>query len=209
MKLTIQDACKSYEGHPVLEQLCLELPEKGTVCLFGPSGCGKTTLFNCIAGLEKLDSGAILGMEGRRVAYMFQEDRLLPWINARENVEVVLRHSDEKQAQKWLEAVGLGEDGDKRPSELSGGMRQRVALARALAFGGDVILLDEPFRALDPKTRLRMETLVQEHSREALKLLVTHDREEAQFLADQILYLEGPPLRIVRREIPSDRRNDA
>lgn len=209
MKLTIQDACKSYEGHPVLEQLCLELPEKGTVCLFGPSGCGKTTLFNCIAGLEKLDSGAILGMEGRRVAYMFQEDRLLPWINARENVEVVLHHSDEKQAQKWLEAVGLGEDGDKRPSELSGGMRQRVALARALAFGGDVILLDEPFRALDPKTRLRMETLVQEHSREALKLLVTHDREEAQFLADQILYLEGPPLRIVRREIPSDRRNGA
>ena len=209
MKLTIQDACKSYEGHPVLEQLCLELPEKGTVCLFGPSGCGKTTLFNCIAGLEKLDSGAILGMEGRRVAYMFQEDRLLPWINAREYVEVVLRHSDEKQAQKWLEAVGLGEDGDKCPSELSGGMRQRVALARALAFGGDVILLDEPFRALDPKTRLRMETLVQEHSREALKLLVTHDREEAQFLADQILYLEGPPLRIVRREIPSDRRNGA
>lgn len=209
MKLTIQDACKSYEGHPVLEQLCLELPEKGTVCLFGPSGCGKTTLFNCIAGLEKLDSGAILGMEGRRVAYMFQEDRLLPWINARENVEVVLRHSDEKQAQKWLEAVGLGEDGDKRPSELSGGMRQCVALARALAFGGDVILLDEPFRALDPKTRLRMETLVQEHSREALKLLVTHDREEAQFLADQILYLEGPPLRVVRREIPSDRRNGA
>ena len=209
MKLTIQDACKSYEGHPVLEQLCLELPEKGTVCLFGPSGCGKTTLFNCIAGLEKLDSGAILGMEGRRVAYMFQEDRLLPWINARENVEVVLRHSDEKQAQKWLEAVGLGEDGDKRPSELSGGMRQRVALARALAFGGDVILLDEPFRALDPKTRLRMETLVQEHSRGALKLLVTHDREEAQFLADQILYLEGPPLRVVRREIPSDRRNGA
>lgn len=209
MKLTIQDACKSYEGRPVLEQLCLELPEKGTVCLFGPSGCGKTTLFNCIAGLEKLDSGAILGMEGRRVAYMFQEDRLLPWINARENVEVVLRHADEKQAQKWLEAVGLGEDGDKRPSELSGGMRQRVALARALAFGGDVILLDEPFRALDPKTRLRMETLVQEHSREALKLLVTHDREEAQFLADQILYLEGPPLRIVRREIPPDRRNGA
>ena len=209
MKLTIQDACKSYEGHPVLEQLCLELPEKGTVCLFGPSGCGKTTLFNCIAGLEKLDSGAILGMEGRRVAYMFQEDRLLPWINARENVEVVLRHADEKQAQKWLEAVGLGEDGDKRPSELSGGMRQRVALARALAFGGDVILLDEPFRALDPKTRLCMETLVQEHSREALKLLVTHDREEAQFLADQILYLEGPPLRVVRRENPSDRRDGA
>ena len=126
MKLTIQDACKSYEGRPVLEQLCLALPGKGTVCLFGPSGCGKTTLFNCIAGLEKLDSGAILGMEGRRVAYMFQEDRLLPWINARENVEVVLRHADEKQAQKWLEAVGLGENGDKRPSELSGGMIKRV-----------------------------------------------------------------------------------
>ena len=205
LKLTLS-AFGSYGGTEVVD---VEAIGSGIFLITGDTGAGKTTLFNCIAGLEKLDSGAILGMEGRRVAYMFQEDRLLPWINARENVEVVLRHSDEKQAQKWLEAVGLGEDGDKCPSELSGGMRQRVALARALAFGGDVILLDEPFRALDPKTRLRMETLVQEHSREALKLLVTHDREEAQFLADQILYLEGPPLRIVRREIPSDRRNGA
>ena len=209
MKFVIEHLSKHFEAKRVLQDIDFTFESGKIYGLLGRNGAGKTTLFNCIAGLEKLDSGAILGMEGRRVAYMFQEDRLLPWINARENVEVVLRHADEKQAQKWLEAVGLGEDGDKRPSELSGGMRQRVALARALAFGGDVILLDEPFRALDPKTRLRMETLVQEHSREALKLLVTHDREEAQFLADQILYLEGPPLRIVRREIPSDRRNGA
>ena len=209
MKFVIEHLSKHFEAKRVLQDIDFTFESGKIYGLLGRNGAGKTTLFNCIAGLEKLDSGAILGMEGRRVAYMFQEDRLLPWINARENVEVVLRHADEKQAQKWLEAVGLGEDGDKRPSELSGGMRQRVALARALAFGGDVILLDEPFRALDPKTRLRMEALVQEHSREALKLLVTHDREEAQFLADQILYLEGPPLRIVRREFPSDRRNDA
>lgn len=130
MKLTIQDACKSYEGHPVLEQLCLELPEKGTVCLFGPSGCGKTTLFNCIAGLEKLDSGAILGMEGRRVAYMFQEDRLLPWINARENVEVVCAI----RGKTGPKMVGGGRPGGGRRQVPVGveraGMRQRVALAR-------------------------------------------------------------------------------
>ena len=188
MKLTIQDACKSYEGHPVLEQLCLELPEKGTVCLFGPSGCGKTTLFNCIAGLEKLDSGAILGMEGRRVAYMFQEDRLLPWINARENVEVVLRHSDEKQAQKWLEAVGLGEDGDKCPSELSGGMRQRVMIAMALACRPKLLIADEPTTALDVTIQAQILKLMNELKEQtgASILFITHDLGVIHEMADEV-----------------------
>lgn len=98
---------------------------------------------------------------------------------------------------------------EKRPAELSGGMRQRVALARALAFGGEIFLLDEPFRALDHKTRLRMQTLLQKHTQEALKILVTHDLEEARSLADQILYLEGPPLRVVHSEIQGAQRKNA
>ena len=147
MNVTIQNACKAYEGRAILDQFDLEFPQKGTICLLGPSGCGKTTLLNCIAGLEMLDSGAVLGIEDRKIAYMFQEDRLLPWISARENVEVILNHPHIKTAERWLEAVGLKDDMEKRPAELSGGMRQRVALARALAFGGEIFLLDEPFRA--------------------------------------------------------------
>ncbi len=202
MKLTIQDACKAYEGRSVLEHFSLEFPQSGTVCLFGPSGCGKTTLLNCIAGLEKLDSGTIFGVQKHKIAYMFQEDRLLPWMNARENVEVVLNHPDSETAQKWLESVGLGEDAQKRPAELSGGMRQRVALARALAYNGELYLLDEPFRALDWETRLRMERLLDLHTGGVLKILVTHDLQEARFMADKIVYLEGPPLRIVQTEAP-------
>lgn len=209
MKLIIQDACKTYEGQAVLTHFSMTFPERGTVCLFGPSGCGKTTLLNCIAGLEKLDSGSIFGTEGCKLAYMFQEDRLLPWISARENVETVLRRPDAAVAQKWLEAVGLGGDAEKRPAELSGGMRQRVALARALAYGGELFLLDEPFRALDRETRLRMELLVRSHTQGALKLLVTHDLEEARCLADQVIYLGGPPLRILRVEVPAKEGRNA
>ena len=209
MNVTIQNACKAYEGRAILDQFDLEFPQKGTICLLGPSGCGKTTLLNCIAGLEMLDSGAVLGIEDRKIAYMFQEDRLLPWISARENVEVILNHPHIKTAERWLEAVGLKDDMEKRPAEVSGGMRQRVALARALAFGGEIFLLDEPFRALDHKTRLRMQTLLQKHTQEALKILVTHDLEEARSLADQILYLEGPPLRVVHSEIQGAQRKNA
>ena len=198
-KLKIHNLTKNYNGKTVLEQFSLQLPSTGTVCLFGPSGCGKTTLLNCIAGLEPFDSGEIEGTGNGKISYLFQENRLLPWISAKDNIAAVLRGKagqNAEQAEKWLGLVGLAEAGNKRPAELSGGMRRRVALARALAYGGDLYLMDEPFQGLDAERRDEMITLLQKETAGALKIIVTHDFEEAEMLADVIYILEGPPVRI-------------
>ncbi|WP_457945265.1 ABC transporter ATP-binding protein [Caproiciproducens sp. LBM24188] len=201
MEIEIKHACKRYGDTLVLEDFSLKLPQKGTACFFGPSGCGKTTLLNCIAGLVKLDSGEISGVKGRRFSYLFQEDRLLPWISAQDNVAAVLRggkKQTEAEAARWLRDVGLAGNEGKRPEELSGGMRQRVALARALAYGGEFFLLDEPFHALDEKTKSEVISLFQKKTPDTLRLFVTHDRHEAEQLADIIYVLQGPPLKIIK-----------
>ena len=200
MELEIKNACKKFDGQTVLKNFSLKFPPNGTVCLFGPSGCGKTTLLNCIAGLENLDSGEIIGTVSHKISYLFQEDRLLPWISANENVAAALRGSADHNAsvaREWLELVGLPGEGDKRPDELSGGMRQRVAIARALAFGGNLFLLDEPFHALDDNAKQNIIALIKEKTPSALKILVTHDAREAELLADVIYDLSGPPVKIV------------
>ncbi len=201
MELEIKNAEKSFQGKTVLDGFSLKFPPSGTVCLFGPSGCGKTTLLNCIAGLLKLDSGEILGTKRQRISYVFQEDRLLPWITAEENVAAVLRGGAAQNAaaaRKWLERVGLPGEADKRPAELSGGMRQRVSIARALAYGGGLYLLDEPFHALDETSKSDMIGLFQRETASALKILVTHDPKEAEVLADITYVLSGPPLKIIK-----------
>ncbi|MDF1495008.1 ABC transporter ATP-binding protein [Caproiciproducens sp. CPB-2] len=198
--MKIHNLTKNYNGKMVLDQFSLQLPSTGTVCLFGPSGCGKTTLLNCIAGLEPFDSGEIEGAGTGKISYLFQENRLLPWISAKDNITAVLRgkaRQNEEQAEKWLGLVGLEEAGNKRPAELSGGMRRRVALARALAYGGDLYLMDEPFQGLDAERRDEMIALLQKETAGTLKIIVTHDFEEAEKLADVIYILEGPPVRIV------------
>lgn len=198
MEIAIEDAQKAYDGKVVLDHFSLRLPQIGAVCLFGPSGCGKTTLLNILSGLEPLDGGCVALPKEARICRVFQEDRLLPWISARENIELVLPNGKHrrKTADAWLEAVGLEGEEERLPGELSGGMRQRVSLARALAFGGDVFLLDEPFHALDPETKTRLMRLIQQETKRSLLLLVTHDPKEAQQLADCILYADGPPLKI-------------
>ncbi len=197
--MKIHNLTKNYNGKTVLDQFSLQFPSTGTVCLFGPSGCGKTTLLNCIAGLEPFDSGEIEGAGNGKISYLFQENRLLPWISAKDNIATVLRGKpgqNAEQAEKWLGLVGLAEAGNKRPAELSGGMRRRVALARALAYGGDLYLMDEPFQGLDAERRDEMIALLQKETAGALKIIVTHDFEEAEMLADVIYILEGPPVRI-------------
>ncbi|HEX2986492.1 MAG TPA: ABC transporter ATP-binding protein [Caproiciproducens sp.] len=200
MELEIKNACKSFDGRAVLDDLSLRFPQNGVACLFGPSGCGKTTLLNCVAGLQRLDSGEIIGTKGRRISYLFQEDRLLPWISAKDNVAAVLRGrrtENEQTAAEWLRMVGLAGEEDKLPGELSGGMRQRVAIARALAYGGEFYLLDEPFHALDLQTKRGIIRLFQEKTPDALKLLVTHDPKEAELLADVTYVIGGPPIKII------------
>ncbi|MBE6585847.1 MAG: ATP-binding cassette domain-containing protein [Ruminococcaceae bacterium] len=153
--------------------------------IMGPSGCGKTSLFRLALGLIKPDSGRIL-CSAKRISAQFQEPRLLPWLTAAQNINLVL--SDNKktlpQALFYLSMVGLAQDAHKYPQELSGGMAQRVALARALAYEGDLLLLDEPFRGLDQALRDDMISLVKEQTKNSALLIITHDPEVAAQFGD-------------------------
>ena len=168
----------AYDGKPVLQSLTLALPESGTVALTGPSGTGKTTLLKLIAGLITPVSGHVKGLSGKRVSMVFQEDRLLPWRTALENVALFC--GDEALARETLVKLELLDALDKRPSALSGGMQRRVALARALCYGGDILLLDEPFKGLDDALNIRV--AIQVKGRFPLMVLATHDMAEAGLL---------------------------
>ncbi|MFU0833162.1 MAG: ABC transporter domain-containing protein [Oscillospiraceae bacterium] len=205
MKIEICGAVKSYGGLKVLDGLSLSLPTTGTVCFFGPSGCGKSTLLNCIAGLESLDFGQISGIKDKRISYLFQEDRLLPWNTAAQNIAVVLPGTNRTQrAVDWLNLVGLNGVENQYPGQLSGGMRRRVAIARALAYGGDVYLLDEPFQRLDEQNKNRIADFIEEKTKGKLKILVTHDWQVAKRLSDTIYILNGVPLKIMDKIIKKD-----
>ncbi|MHB1315700.1 MAG: ABC transporter ATP-binding protein [Christensenellales bacterium] len=194
MKIT--NLCKRYGEKIVLDHLTLELPDAGVVALLGPSGCGKTTLLRILAGLEKADSGTVSGLEVKKISMMFQEDRLLPWATARENVAFVDEESD---PLVYLEAVGLGEEGDVYPEQLSGGMQRRLALARTLHFSGDVYLLDEPFKGLDAAIKKMVMKAAAKRTKNKLVLFVTHDEQEAKMMADQVISFAGPPLTAISR----------
>lgn len=174
----------AYGDKPVLKQLSLRLDFPKHYALLGPSGRGKTTLLRLIAGLETPTSGEIRIDGNPRIAFCFQEDRLLPWFTVRKNIELALPHLPKKEAcvlaDQWLSRVGLDGEGNAYPSELSGGMKRRAALARALAFDAPVLLLDEPFRALDEETHARMLSLVRACAQDKLLLLVTHDERDAE-----------------------------
>jgi sulfonate transport system ATP-binding protein len=187
-----------------LDRVSLEVAQGEFVCLLGASGCGKSTLLNLIVGLYKVGAGSI-DVGGRRVTLMFQEPALFPWLTARENVEMGMRFRGVPEAERTAKAVDLLKlvhlDGfaERRPHELSGGMCQRVALARALAQEADVLLMDEPFGALDAMTR---DTLHDEleaiWSRTALTVLfVTHNVREAVRLGDRVVLLSSRPGRVV------------
>ena len=190
-------------GVPALDGITLDVQPGELVCLVGASGCGKSTLLNVIAGLDSPTAGetAVTG----RAALMFQEAALFPWLTAQANVELALRlrgvgrHDRAERAAALLESVHLGGFAGKRPHELSGGMRQRVALARAFAQDADVLLMDEPFGALDAMTRDllhdELERLYLE--RDLTVVFVTHNVREAARLADRIVVLSSRPGRIV------------
>ncbi len=176
------------------------------VCLLGASGCGKSTILNLLAGLDRPSAGTVEVTGGRRVALMFQDSALFPWLTARRNVELALRLSGvgdrrarRARALELLDAVHLADAADRRPHELSGGMRQRVALARALAQDASVLLMDEPFGALDAMTRdLLHDELEQVWSaRRPSIVFVTHNVREAVRLGDRVVLLASRPGRVV------------
>lgn len=226
--LTANDAIRPVRFHQVgkafghgkksvvaLEQVDLDVRAGEFVCLLGASGCGKTTLLNLVAGLDQPTSGRI-ELSSSRPAVVFQEAALMPWLTAAGNVELPLRLAGvpkgarREKAAELLELVRLGGLGDKRPHELSGGMRQRVALARALASTTDntgsgagkpsLLLMDEPFSALDAITRdvLQGELLRIWRATGTAILFVTHDVREAVRLGQRVVLLSSRPGRVVR-----------
>jgi NitT/TauT family transport system ATP-binding protein len=186
-----------------LDQVSLTAAPGEFTCLIGASGCGKSTLLSLAAGLEQPTAGQV--SVGGRVALMFQEAALFPWLTAAGNVELVLRARGvgraerKRRAAELLEVVHLGGFGGKRPHELSGGMRQRVALARALAQDADVLLMDEPFGALDAMTRDLLHDELDRvcAGRNLTVLFVTHNVREAVRLGDRVVLLSSRPGRVI------------
>jgi sulfonate transport system ATP-binding protein len=197
---------------PALDQVSLTAAPGEFSCLIGASGCGKSTLLNLVAGLDQPTSGEIA--VGGRVALMFQEPGLFPWLSAAGNVELALRARGVRKAERkqraaeLLETVHLGGFGKKQPHELSGGMRQRVALARALAQDADVLLMDEPFGALDAMTRDLLHDELDRvcEGRNLTVLFVTHNVREAVRLGDRVVLLSSRPGRVIAEyQVPIER----
>ncbi len=213
--LSIKNLNKTYhteEGDEVvaLSDINLDVADKEFVCFIGPSGCGKTTLLRITAGLEKPDSGTLtvnnepIKGPGPDRGMVFQEYSLFPWRTVLKNITFSLelkkipKSEREKIARDFLELVGLSKFADSYPHELSGGMKQRVAIARALVNDPDVLLMDEPFGAVDAQTRNRLqhELLNIWEKKKKTVLFITHSVDEAVFLADKVVVFTARPGRV-------------
>jgi NitT/TauT family transport system ATP-binding protein len=221
--LEVRGLHKVYQGLgrsvEALRDLTFSVEASELVCVVGPSGCGKTTLLRCIAGLLEPTAGEVL-LEGARVggpppgmAVVFQEygRSLFPWMSVRANVELPLRakrlqgQRRDELVSEALGAVGLGDVHGAYPWQLSGGMQQRVAIARAVAYEPHVLLMDEPFAAVDAQTRAELEDLVRTvwHRTEVTILFVTHDIDEAVYLGQRVLVLSSSPT-VVQEDLTVD-----
>jgi NitT/TauT family transport system ATP-binding protein len=208
MAIELKSISKSFGPLEVLKDISLGFDEGAITVILGPSGCGKTTLLNIVAGLCPFDSGERRGTEGLRFSYAFQESRLLPWLTAEENAAFALsglvksgemgRAEAEARVGELLAAAGLAEAAKRRPDQLSGGMRQRLSLVRAFAYPADFLLLDEAFTAVDLRTKMELMDafLALWREEKPTVLCVTHDVEEAVYLADRAIVLAGKPGRI-------------
>ncbi|MGH8808883.1 MAG: ABC transporter ATP-binding protein [Noviherbaspirillum sp.] len=212
MKLSFKNIEKRFSNLQVISDFSREIEEGQLVALVGPSGCGKSTLLHMAAGLEKPSAGSMLA-DGRPVQgphpermLMFQENALYPWLTLAQNVAMALelqkvyKKQARTQAFAWLDKVNLKGFEDYYPHQVSGGMRQRAALARAFITRPKVLLLDEPFGALDALTRMTLQDALRDLIREARPtvLLVTHDVDEALFLADRILVFSARPATVLK-----------
>jgi len=222
--LTVSSLHKAYDTRPAIGDVSFTVDDGSFVCVVGPSGCGKTTLLRCMAGLLRPTSGTV-ELDGRLVtgppdgvAVVFQEygRSLFPWLRVAENVELPLRAAGMGKAKRRelvveaLESVGLSDARTAYPWQLSGGMQQRVAIARAIAFQPRVLLMDEPFAAVDAQTRAELEDLVLSvWQRLGLTVLfITHDIDESVYLGQRVLTLSAAPAAVAEDlaiDLPAER----
>ena len=184
--LELKNVSLSYGDLRVLRDVSLRLDPGERIAVMGPSGCGKTSLLRMIAGLQSPDSGTV-ERTAQQLSFVFQEPRLLPWLTAEENVRLVLPDAHQSEdAAAWLSHFGLSDAAGKLPAELSGGMQQLVSLARALVCAPDLLLLDEPFKALDAAAKQNAIAAGSDGTDAAI-ILVTHDAREAEALGCRVI----------------------
>jgi len=202
----LKDIHKSYGSLEVLKGVHMTIPEGTVASIIGPSGCGKTTLLRIVSGMLKQDSGSVTGFEGKTLSCVFQEPRLLEWMNVYKNVEWVLRDIIGDPAKrrdiidKYLDIAGLSEYRGFYPCSLSGGMTQRTAIARAFAYPSKLLLMDEPFKSIDFERKSKMMDSVRKlwEIDHRTVFFVTHDIQEAAMLGDIIFMLTEKPSRVGR-----------
>lgn len=188
MNYGLEDVCLRRGDTQVLTHYTLRLPSQGVLCLLGPSGCGKTTVLHLLCGLLTPDSGRVYAPAQGRLGVVFQEDRLLPWLSVLDNAALPPACIGRERALDLLGELELGERAGQLAATLSGGQRRRVVLTRALAMHSELLLLDEPFKGLDPALREKACAMVAQAARQVPCLLVTHDAEDARLTGAQVVH---------------------
>jgi len=215
LNVAIKNKCYTNSEKAVLAQLDFTVKQGEFVAIVGPSGCGKSTLLNMISGLEScsgqhisynestLQEGVASNKALHQLGYIFQQPRLMPWLTVRENIELILQPDQFYKIDDLLAQVGLANEGEYFPSQLSGGMQRRVSIARAFAINPQLLLLDEPFNSLDAPTAARLRQLLIDlcEQRGTTVVFVTHDLQEAVYLADRIIFMSDSPSTIVHQSI--------
>lgn len=213
LKIQVKELFKKYKDLQVISNLNMDFSSDRIHCIFGPSGCGKTIFVNILTGLVDADEGWVEGLEGKSFSYIFQEDRLIPWATVEENMLFVLEsHYSKSEARQlageYLSLVNLLKFKNSYPEQLSGGMKQRAAIARAFAYGGDIVVMDEPFKGLDLELKKGlMDYIINDwNHKNRFFFFITHDVDEALYIADDIHVFQGLPLTLKKQitiEIPS------
>ena len=183
MNIVLRNVTKSFDRF-VMQDFSHCFSGSGINVIVGESGCGKSTLLKLCAGLWQPDTGEVMITGCKKISFLFQEDRLLPWLTAKDNVLAV--NKDEKVCQEVFAALGLKEVQEFLPGNMSGGMKRRAAIARAVAYDGDIFLLDEPFSGIDFKLKQNIMKWLKERLSQKLCILVTHDEQEAGYLGETV-----------------------